>query len=97
MAQRSLLLDRRAAFSDSAIVLRAFLPIAEPEEPRPRPVRAGDLLRDVAQRRIVCARIFEAVLSDCDRVGAAVPLPHEAGARFQAEGWRGLDPPRGAQ
>src|SRR6516164_5677063 len=82
MAQRIFLVDRRATLSDSAIVLPTT-GVAQPEETRSRPVRTGDLLGDLAQRRIVRTRVFEAVFSDRDRVSAAMPLPHEACPLFQ--------------
>jgi len=53
------------------------------KEPRPRPMRPGDLLGDRRQRAIVLALIFEPVFANDYGVGASAPLTHQRGAGLQ--------------
>jgi len=51
-----------------------------PKEPRPRPMRPGDLLGDHRQRAIVLALVFEPVFANDY---ASAPLTHQRGAGLQ--------------
>src|SRR6185437_5053587 len=52
----------------------------EPEEPRPRPMRAGDLDRYGRERRKGLAPIFKAAVDDGHHMRPAAPFPHKAHA-----------------
>ena len=51
-------------------------------------MRAGDLLRDLAERRIGLSCIIKAVLRHDDRVCPAPPFPHEP--RPRPDAWVGI-------
>src|SRR5262249_24049125 len=55
---------------------RCFTAI-QSEETRTGPVRAGDRLRNLAERGIGFSGIFEAVLGDDDHVCPSAPFPHK--------------------
>jgi hypothetical protein len=54
---------------------------AQAEEPRARPVCAGNRMRDLAERRIAFPGEFKALLRDSDRVQSAAPFSHQPHSR----------------
>jgi hypothetical protein len=58
----------------------------QPEEPRPGPVRAGDLARDGGERPPGLALPDEAGLGDIDDVGHAVPFADQPAAGLEGSG-----------
>jgi hypothetical protein len=69
----------------------------QPEKPRPGPVRTGDRMRNLGQRSIDFAGIFETALGHDDHVGLAAPLTHQATTRAEAEIVWDHDAPTGLQ
>lgn len=55
----------------------------EPEEPRPRPVGAGDFAGDEGERAIDAASELEARLTDGNGMGLAMPTTDQSHARPQ--------------
>ena len=55
-------------------------------------MRAGDLLSDLGQRRIVRPHVLEPVFRNRDGMRAPVPLAHEARTWLEAEARRGGNP-----
>ena len=59
---------------------------------RSRPMRSGDFLGDLGERRVVFPGIFEPVLSDRDGIGAAAPFADKTRTGLETEAWCGTNP-----
>jgi hypothetical protein len=57
----------------------------------------GDLLGDLGEGGVARPGIFEAVLRHRDRVRAAMPFPHQPGARLQSKARIWTYPARGSE
>src|SRR5665811_2494830 len=65
-----------------------YLTAIQSEETGTGPMRTGDRLRDLAERGIGFAGIFETVLRHDDRVCPSAPFPHKP--RPRPDAWTGI-------
>src|SRR5271166_1311271 len=69
---------------------RTTCALPEAEEPRPRPMSAGNLPRDHGERGVAPTAPFETIVADKHGMGDASPFAHEPGAGLQRNWWCGL-------